>query len=260
MARRAAEVVRASGVENVDVIEGDGGDGHAPGAPYDRAVFTAGAYDLPRSFYRQIKDGGLLLVVVKSGGGSDNLFLLRRAGDHFESLECSFVPMVGRHRFGEFEPICLEATPEWRELSSQESGRMRYWWGGKGRATFVWRTWGVRSFLGVTEPWFRSFKTEKRADLTYEEQYFGLWDRRGGSLVVAKDDLLVSYGGPAARARLLRGVEDWVSRGMPTTASFRLHVYPLESSARPGRDEWMVERAESRFLWSLTPDPLHGYS
>jgi hypothetical protein len=30
----------------------------AAGAPYERAIFTAGAYDLPCHFYAQAKDGG----------------------------------------------------------------------------------------------------------------------------------------------------------------------------------------------------------
>jgi hypothetical protein len=47
---RAAETIESLGIENVDIISADGGAGYLPGAPYDRAIFTAGAYDLPHHF------------------------------------------------------------------------------------------------------------------------------------------------------------------------------------------------------------------
>jgi protein-L-isoaspartate(D-aspartate) O-methyltransferase len=67
MARRAAAAVQALGINNVSIIEADGGKGYAAAAPYDRAIFTAGTYELPRYFYHQIKEGGLLLVVPSGG-------------------------------------------------------------------------------------------------------------------------------------------------------------------------------------------------
>ena len=51
VARRATETIESLGIENVSIINADGGAGYLPGAPYDRAIFTAGAYDLPFHFY-----------------------------------------------------------------------------------------------------------------------------------------------------------------------------------------------------------------
>ena len=60
------------------------------------------------------------------------------------------------------EPAVLErAIPEWSELQGNEIGKRRFWWGGKGKAGFMFTTFGIRSFLGITEPTFRAFKTEK---------------------------------------------------------------------------------------------------
>ena len=89
------------GIKNVKVIEGDGGEGYAAGAPYDRAIFTAGAYDLPHPFFEQIKEGGLFLVVIKNEGGGDTLFLLRKEHEYFESMDsmpCGFVQMRGKYQ------------------------------------------------------------------------------------------------------------------------------------------------------------------
>ena len=98
MAERAAAAIESLGIKNVHVVQGDGGDGYAAGAPYDRAIFTAGAYDLPHAFFEQIKEGGLLLVVIKNEGGGDTLFLLRKKEDHFESIDGQPSSRSGRRR------------------------------------------------------------------------------------------------------------------------------------------------------------------
>jgi protein-L-isoaspartate(D-aspartate) O-methyltransferase len=58
LAHRAADTIRAAEITNVHAILADGGEGHAGGGPYDRFVFTAGTYDLPRPFYDQVKPHG----------------------------------------------------------------------------------------------------------------------------------------------------------------------------------------------------------
>ncbi|MFZ0736725.1 MAG: hypothetical protein WBL70_00620 [Candidatus Acidiferrales bacterium] len=254
MARRAAAAIQALGIRNVSIIEADGGEGYALGGPFDRSIFTAGTDDIPRPFYHQVKNGGLLLVAIRVEGGGDNLFLLRKAENHFESIEslpCAFVQMSGKYRIDSLAPICLEKLPEWRDLRDKELSKTPFWWGGKGKESFVWRTWGIRSFLGVTEPLFQTFKTDKATGNLCEEEYFGLWDRPGRSLVIAKDDALMSYGSLAAKERLMQDLESWLSLGMPMTASFELQVYPSDARLNPGKNQWTVKRNESQFLWSL---------
>lgn len=254
MAQAAAVTMETLGIENVNVIEGDAGEGYVPGAPYDRAIFTAGAYDLPRPFFEQIKEGGLLLIVIKSGGGGDTLFLLRKLHDHFESLEglpCGFVQMKGKYQLDHLKPVELEALPEWQELQSKLINKRSFWWGGKGKGDFLWRTLGVRSFLGITEPTFQAYKAVKQDERSREEQYFGLWDQEQKSLVIAKDDFLLSYGNTAAEERLLNTLEQWIKLGMPGAASFALKIYPIEFSLTADENEWIVRRRESQFLWSL---------
>jgi hypothetical protein len=119
------------------------------------------------------------------------------------------------------------------------------------RSSFIWRTLGIRSFLGVTEPLFKAFKTAKTKERPHEDQYFGLWDHQQGSLVVAKDDQLVSYGHPGAKEGLRQDLARWVDLGMPTTTSFDLRVYPIDASLTFGHNEWLVKRRESLFLWRV---------
>ena len=253
IAQKAAATIDAFGIKNVRVIEADGGDGYIAGAPYDRAIFSAGAYDLPQPFFEQIKEGGLLLIVIKSEGGGDTLFLLRKEHEHFQSIEalpCGFVQMRGKYQLDSLKPIQLEELPEWSELKNKLINTRPFWWGGKGKQDFPWRTLGIRSFLGITERSFRAFKTEKNEHLR-EQHYFGLWDREQRSLVIAKDDLLLSYGNSTAEKRLIKSLEQWIRLGMPSAASFALKIYPIEFPLMANENEWIVKRKESQFLWSL---------
>jgi len=253
IAQTAAATIDGLGIKNVKVIEADGGEGYVAGAPYDRAIFSAGAYDLPQPFFEQIKEGGLLLIVIKSEGGGDTLFLLRKEHENFQSIEalpCGFVQMRGKYQLDSLKPIQLEELPEWSELRNKLINTRPFWWGGKGKQDFPWRTLGIRSFLGITERSFRAFKTEKNEHLR-EQHYFGLWDREQRSLVIAKDDLLLSYGNSTAEKRLIKSLEQWIRLGMPSAASFALKIYPIEFPLMANENEWIVKRKESQFLWSL---------
>jgi protein-L-isoaspartate(D-aspartate) O-methyltransferase len=253
MAQRAAATIDTLGIKNVNVIAGDGGEGYAAAAPYDRAIFTAGAYDLPHPFFEQIKEGGLFLVVIKSEGGGDTLFLLRKEHEYFESMDsmpCGFVQMRGKYQLDSLKPVQIETLPEWSELKNKPVNTRPFWWGGKGKQDFPWRTLGVRSFLGITELSFRAFRTESSEHLR-EQYYFGLWDQEQKSLVIAKDDLLLSYGNSTAEQRLLKALEKWINLGMPGAASFSLKIYPIDYPLTANENEWIVKRRESQFLWSL---------
>jgi protein-L-isoaspartate(D-aspartate) O-methyltransferase len=257
LAQSAGQTIESLGIPNVHIVAGDGAAGYEDSAPYDRAIFTAGAFDLPYYFYEQLREEGLLLVVIKTEGGGDNLFLLRKTGDHFEALEsqpCAFVQLRGRYQFENLEPAVLEkAIPEWSELQGKEIGKRRFWWGGKGKDLFVWTTLGIRSFLGITEPAFRAFKTEKLDQQATEHHYFGLWDAENRSLVVAKHDWLLTYGNSQAEERLLQRLRQWVEVGMPTAACLDLKIFPIDAQIRAGDNQWLVKRRDSQFLWTLQP-------
>jgi protein-L-isoaspartate O-methyltransferase len=252
VAAMAVAALRVISRPQVRVIVGDGGDGHADGAPYDRAIFSAGTYDLPEACFRQISEGGLLLTVVKNVGGGDNLFVLRKTNGHFESINsmnCGFVQLTGKYRDESLDPIELERLPEWPALQRREVLRRPFWWGGAGKQSFMWRTASIRSFLGITEPRFLAFKALAQGR---EDHFFGLWDREENSLVVARDDQLIAYGTPTASSHLLRGVERWVQFGMPTAAGFRLSVYPNDVPIGLDEGQWLVRRGQSQFVWTLT--------
>lgn len=255
LAAATQQTIVSMGFQNVSIITGEGGEGYSLGAPYDRAVFTAGSYDIPRAFYGQIKEQGLLLIGLKTQGGGDNLFLFRKVEDHFESIDampCGWLQLRGKYQIDDLAPLPVEALPIWTELQDKVVARIPFWWGGTAASdAFGWRTLPIRTFLAITEPLFRAFKVETSAEQPREEQYFGLWDPDQRSLVLAKSDVLIAYGNRAALDRLLHHVRQWVELGMPIAACFHLRVYPANAVLPRGDKQWIVKRRESQFLWSL---------
>ncbi|MFM9371889.1 methyltransferase, FxLD system [Streptomyces sp. Da 82-17] len=60
--------LKAAGINNVDVILGDGAAGHAENAPYDRIVATVGAHGVPHAWLDQLAPGGRLLTPLRLRG------------------------------------------------------------------------------------------------------------------------------------------------------------------------------------------------
>lgn len=251
MAERAANNIAEMGITNVTILKGDAGDGYLPGAPYHRAIFTAGATDLPRCFHEQLADNALLLFVLNLTEGSDILFLLRKEAEHFYSLESmtvGFVPMTGDHMMAEQSKL-ITSLPGWKELQAQEIDRRSFWWGGQGEMSLLWRTRGIRSFLAIVEPCFQTFRVQTKNG-RYQE-IFGLWDEDSRSLTLAYHNRLITYGNMKTNERLRSWLQRWIDLGMPAADSFHLSIYPADVTVTVGEEEWLVRRNESQFLWRL---------
>lgn len=252
MAQEAANNIAAMGIPNVTILAGDAGDCYQPGAPYDRAIFTAGATDLPRCFHEQLVDNALLLLVLKLTERSDTLFLLQKQGGHFRSLQAAsvgFVPMKGTHTRAETSRLVTD-LPEWEDLKMKEVDRRAFWWGGQGEGGLLWRTRGIRTFLAIVEPWYSLFRVPTQSG--EHQTIFGLWDHEG-SLTLAYHDHLVTYGTMRTNERLRYWLQRWIDLGMPAADNFQLHIYPVDATVTPAAGEWLVQRQESQFLWRL-PD------
>jgi protein-L-isoaspartate(D-aspartate) O-methyltransferase len=85
-------------IANVEVIVGDGTDGYATAAPYDRILVTAGAPHVPAPLKAQLADPGRLVIPVGPPGFQRLTTVDRRGNDWTETAGegCVFVPLVGR--------------------------------------------------------------------------------------------------------------------------------------------------------------------
>ena len=241
--------ISALKLDNVVIVNGDGMDGCKEDAPFDRGIFTAGSYDLPKAFFEQIKVGGLLLFVLKHKGGGDNLILLERKPDCFESIysmPCGFVAVTGRYHDKDMEEIPLGELIEKSGLKGEITACKDFWWSSSGEESFFWSTIGLKSFLTISNKNFTSVLIDKG------KKTFALWDKENQSLAVAHHNRIDSYGSDMALKTLINEIKLWIDLGMPSGSNLKLRVYPKGTQIPHSNKGWIVQRKDSIFSWSLS--------
>jgi protein-L-isoaspartate(D-aspartate) O-methyltransferase len=111
----------AAGFGQVNVVQGDGGLGWPPDAPYDRIILTAGAWDITPAWISQLSPGGRLVLPLSLRGALQYSVCLQAAGDHLASvsiLPCGFMRLRGAFagpeaivRLGDRAGLLVEAGP-----------------------------------------------------------------------------------------------------------------------------------------------------
>jgi protein-L-isoaspartate(D-aspartate) O-methyltransferase len=92
----ARGVLDELGIDNVELICGDGRLGWAEGAPYDAIVVAAAADEVPPALVEQLKEGGRLVIPVGESWGQALQASRKRDGKlrSEELCRCVFVPLV----------------------------------------------------------------------------------------------------------------------------------------------------------------------
>jgi len=88
--------------DRITVICGDGSEGYAEKAPYDRVLVTAAAPDVPKPLIEQLKNGGVLVIPVGGIYFYQTLLRVRKEDGKIvrENLGgVAFVPLVGKHGY-----------------------------------------------------------------------------------------------------------------------------------------------------------------
>lgn len=102
LAAAARHTLERLGVENVEVIVGDGSRGLSERAPFEAIAVHATAPAPPLSLLGQLGDGGRLVVPI-AADAADMLTVFERRGDELRRTEigpCRFVPLIGEEGFG----------------------------------------------------------------------------------------------------------------------------------------------------------------
>jgi protein-L-isoaspartate(D-aspartate) O-methyltransferase len=243
-ARRA---LRANGYR-VRVVHADGRSGFAPSAPYDRIVVTASADKVPRAWYEQLVDDGLVEVPVRLDAAARQAIpVLRKTARGFRSvrvLRGGFMPLRAEDESGipswmqepflnitDFsgngsEPIlqlngaalATLSRPAKRRLLATALGEPR-----RRRFGFHADHAALSLFLSLTLP---------KSRLVGSPPAIGTISRDGSSLALIalarpdqrKVDSLHVYGGDEAAELLLERVGEWARRGRPTETETRITV------------------------------------
>ncbi|WP_206664107.1 methyltransferase, FxLD system [Thermomonospora catenispora] len=95
--RRARDLLEATGYDRVEVVEADAEHGVPDGAPYDRIIVTAGAWNIPPAWIRQLTENGRLVVPLRLKGLT-RVVAFDRVGETLVGRDyrlAAFVPMQG---------------------------------------------------------------------------------------------------------------------------------------------------------------------
>jgi protein-L-isoaspartate(D-aspartate) O-methyltransferase len=103
LARRAHDVIRELGLNNITIMHGDGSLGWRPNSPYDAIVVSAASPAIPKPVIEQLAPGGRLVIPV----GPQDAQVLTQVVRHQEGAgydatavhDVRFVPLLGQFGF-----------------------------------------------------------------------------------------------------------------------------------------------------------------
>jgi protein-L-isoaspartate(D-aspartate) O-methyltransferase len=102
-ARRSLERL---GIDNVEVVVGDGSRGYPAGAPYDAIAVHAATPEAPHSLLAELGPDGRLVVPIATGSADLLTAFVRENGNLRQETigPCRFVPLIGAEGFNPPEP------------------------------------------------------------------------------------------------------------------------------------------------------------
>lgn len=106
LVKNARDSLKETGYEHkVTVIHGDGTLGYPKEAPFDKILVTAASPSkIPVPLRDQLKEGGILCIPTGSKSFAQNLYVIRKQGENFDTKKITgvrFVPLIGRWGFDE---------------------------------------------------------------------------------------------------------------------------------------------------------------
>jgi protein-L-isoaspartate(D-aspartate) O-methyltransferase len=103
LAESARERLAHLGYKGIEVICGDGTEGHPSAAPYQVIVVTAAAPLVPPPLLDQLDSGGRMVIPVGDLLHQDLQLIFKRGSEVATRLldPCQFVPLIGKHAWPE---------------------------------------------------------------------------------------------------------------------------------------------------------------
>jgi len=97
LAEAARNRLKTLGIDNVEVVVGDGFAGVAARAPYDRIMVTAAAEHIPDALVDQLAEGGIMLLPLGPHTGPQAIVKLTKTNEGFTRehlIGVRFVPLL----------------------------------------------------------------------------------------------------------------------------------------------------------------------
>ncbi|MGH3274085.1 MAG: methyltransferase domain-containing protein, partial [Streptosporangiaceae bacterium] len=271
---QAQESLRAAGYPAVRVRCADGGFGDPGGAPFDRIIVTAGAWDIAPAWLTQLGPGGVLVLPL-SVRGIQLSVALRRAGEHgagehgagehwaaTSAFRCGFVRMAGAFAdpapfqelgFGRYaqadgpspDTEALAAALAAGPLASFPTGIAA-----SGPDTLsdldLWLTLTQPELSRIT-----TISTESGGPLPFgglaadASRDLGVSTLAVSALAASAGEIVVrgfGPGGPALAAHLAALAAQWIPLGRPGAATLRLTVWPTGTPPRTAPGQLVLRR------------------
>jgi protein-L-isoaspartate(D-aspartate) O-methyltransferase len=239
LADRARANLAAAGVERVEVVRGDGAEGWAPEAPYERLIVTAGADDLAPAWVEQLTDRGRLVLPLGLAGPSQQCVALVRRGPSLAGHQlcpCGFMPLRGS--MAPTAGVPDDELAGWLAAGGRPTGDV---------IPFADIRAGFEAWLALTADHYVRPRTSPEEPLV-----FGLRDERGCALAVGDGDQrsIVAFGdGAAAAAELVRAHRAWASE-RPGLSRLRVDAHPAGAEPPLQTDVRVVRRPRFTFVVS----------
>ncbi len=107
LAKKAEENIKRACFSNkIKIVIRDGTLGYKEEAPYDRILVTAGAKDIPKPLFEQLKIGGKMVIPIGERLSQDLFVIIKESEDKAKKISygpCAFVPLIGKYGWKEEE-------------------------------------------------------------------------------------------------------------------------------------------------------------
>jgi protein-L-isoaspartate(D-aspartate) O-methyltransferase len=258
IAAEARRTLRDFGYE-VRIVHADGRAGYAETAPYDRIIVTASADAVPRDWFEQLADDGLIEVPLRlnSVGAAQAIPVLRKTSTGFRSLRAvagGFMPLRGADESGVPDPLreprltITDTTHEGLESVLQLSGSALNTLSRAAKRRLLTtvlgeprrRPLGLRADHGALGLYLSLTLPKSRLVSSFPTFRIGAISRDGASLALIelgrpdrpKVDALKAYGDDDAEEFLLEHVRTWTRRGRPAASDLKLTVTYEKNQSR----------------------------
>ncbi|WP_436776104.1 ATP-grasp peptide maturase system methyltransferase [Yinghuangia sp. YIM S09857] len=197
------------------VVVGDGREGYAPGAPYDRLIATCGVAGIYPAWLDQMKPGGIILAGLRGRLLSCGLVRLRVQDDG--TAEGRFISG------GNYMPARQEVPPRHLMLPDFDSGTERI-------STIGTSDLHDNAALVLADSVAPAFQWT-RVGIDGRTPTDAYIDQDSGSFVVVTDrpdgTAVIREGGPDLMwARVEHAITTWRQAGRPAIEAFRVRVTP----------------------------------